>query len=239
MNRTIPIIVVTLTILFSTSLAYATSHNTSMFSDATRYADSNTYKNTNYSFSIQPPLNWVILNNLPTNMSGNAIVVFSNNDKTQYATFGIYHRYISQNVIDVINSHSDNDILATIDQEITSPSPDSKTKMYGGVVDRFNDGIRVTANSVTQYTVDNSTSFSENIFYYLNNGNQYTLALTSNPTNIDKNAQFFEDSANTFLVSQTNPVPEFPIALIILVAGMFSIILIFKTTGFARMIDRT
>ena len=239
MNRTIPIIAVTLTILFSTSLAYATSHNTSMFSDATRYADSNTYKNTNYSFSIQPPLNWVILNNLPTNMSGNAIVVFSNNDKTQYATFGIYHRSISQNVIDVINSHSDNDILATIDQEITSPSPDSKTKMYGGVVDRFNDGIRVTANSVTQYTVDNSTSFSENIFYYLNNGNQYTLALTSNPTNIDKNAQFFEDSANTFLVSQTNPVPEFPIALIILVAGMFSIILIFKTTGFARMIDRT
>ena len=238
MNKAIPIIAVTLTLLFSTSLAYATSHNTSMFSDATRYTGSNTYKNVNYSFSIQPPLNWTVLKNLPANMSGNAIVVFSNNDKTQYATFGIYHRYISQNVIDTINSHSDNDILATIDQEITSPSPDSKTKMYAGIVDRYNDGVRVAASSVTQYTIDNSTSFSENIFYYLNNGNQYTLALTSNPTSIDKNSQFFEDSANTFLVSQTNPVPEFPIALIILVVGMFSIILIFRTTGFARMTDR-
>ncbi|NHH98784.1 hypothetical protein DYY66_1930 [Candidatus Nitrosotalea sp. FS] len=106
-------------------------------------------------------------------------------------------------------------------------------------MDRFNDGVRVTANSVTQYTMDNSTSFSENIFYYLNNGNQYTLALTSNPAGIDKNSQFFEDSANTFLVTQTNPVPEFPIALTILVAGMFSIILIFRARGFAAMIDRT
>ena len=210
-----------------------------MFSDATKYADSNTYKNANYSFSIQPPLNWTILNNLPANMSGHAIVIFSNNDKKQYATFGIYHRHIAQNVIDAINSHSDNDILATIDQEITGPSPDSKTKMYAGVVDRFSDGVRVTASTVTQYTTDNSTSLSESIFYYLNNGNQYTLALTSNPASIDKNSQFFEDSANTFLVSQTNPVPEFPIVVVILVAGMFSIILIFRTKDFAGMIDRT
>ncbi|MDE1844034.1 MAG: hypothetical protein KGI10_01740 [Thaumarchaeota archaeon] len=233
MNKTILSIMMTVVvlILFSTSMAYATNHNTSIFSDATRYADSNTYKNTNYSFSIQPPLNWVIVNNLPLNMSNQAIVIFSNNDKSQLATFGIYHRHITQNVIDVINSHPDNDILATIDQEITSPTPDSQTKMYSGVVDRFNDGIRVSASSVTRYTADNSTSFSEDIFYYLNNGNQYTLALTSKPTNIDKNSQLFEDSANTFLVNQANPVPEFPIALITLVTGMFSIILIFRIKG--------
>ena len=233
MNKTILSIMLTtiVLILFSTNMAHATSHNTSIFSDALIHADSNTYKNTNYSFSIQPPPNWTILNNLPANMSGNVIVVFSNNDKKQFATFGIYHKYIAQNVIDAINSHADNDILATIDQEITSPSPDSQTKMYNGVVDRFNDGVRVSASSVTQYTADNSTSFSENIFYYLNNGNQYTLALTSNPANIDKNSQLFEDSANTFLVSQTNPVPEFPIALTILVTGMFSIILIFRIKG--------
>ena len=239
MNKTIPIVAVTLALLFSTGLAYATNHNTSMFSDATRYADSNTYKNANNSFSIQPPLNWVTLHNLPANVSGSAIVVFSNNDKTQYATFGIYHRHIAQNVIDAINGHSDNDVLATIDQELTSPSPDSKTKMYAGFVDRFNDGVRVSASSVTQYTIDNSTSFSENMYYYLNNGNQYTLILTSNPAGIDKNSQFFEDSANTFLVTQTNPVPEFPIALMILVVGMFSIILIFRARGFAGIIDRT
>ncbi|MDE1728446.1 MAG: hypothetical protein KGH81_04605, partial [Thaumarchaeota archaeon] len=69
---------------------------------------------------------------------------------------------------------------------------------------------------------------SENLIYFLDNGNQYTLDLTSNPDNIDKNSQLFEDSANTFLASQTNPVPEFPMALTILVIGMFSVIFIFR-----------
>lgn len=233
MNRTIRIItsVVMMLILFSTGTAYATNHNTSIFSDAFRHADSNMYKNINYSFSIQPPLNWGVLNNLPPSISKQAIVIFSNNDKSQLATFGIYHRHIEQNVIDTINSHPDNDILTTIAQEMTSPSTDSKTMIYNGVVDRFNDGVRVSISSATQYTADNSTSLNENIIYYLNNGNQYTLDLTSNPANIDKNSQLFEDSVSTFLVSQTNPVPEFPIALAILVTGMFSIILIFRING--------
>jgi len=217
--------VVIVLILLSTSSAYATNHNTSIFSDAQRYADSNTYKNANYSFSIQPPLNWIVLNNLPPNVSNHAIAIFSNNDKSQLATFGIYHRSIGQNVIDAIKAHSDNDVLATISQEMTIPSTDSKTIIYNGVVDRYNDGTRVAVSSATQYTADNSTSLSENIIYFLNNGNQYTLDLTSNQNTIDKNSQLFEDSVNTFLVSQTNPVPEFPIALIILIIAMFSIII--------------
>jgi hypothetical protein len=153
-------------------------------------------------------------------------VTFSNNIKSQLATFGIYHRYIDQNVIDAISNHTNNDILATIAQEMTVPSIDSKTIVYNGVVDRYNDGTRVTVSSATQYTADNSTSLSENIIYFLNNGNQYTLDLTSNSNTIDKNSQLFEESVNTFLVSQTNPVPEFPFTLIILIIAMFSIIFI-------------
>ncbi len=219
-------VVVIVLILCSTSSAYATKHDTSIFSDAQRFADSNTYKNDNYSFSIQPPLNWGILGNLPPNVSNQAIVIFSNNDKSQLATFGIYHRYIGQNVIDAINNHTDNDVLATISQEMSVPSPDSKTIVYNGIVDRYNDGTRVAVSSATQYTADNSTSMSENIIYFLDNGNQYTLDLTSNQDNIDKNSQLFEDSANTFLASQTSPVPEFPTSLVILIVGMFSIIFI-------------
>src|SRR5579863_10535778 len=215
-------------ILCFTNSAYATKYNTSIFSDAQKYADSNTYKNDNFSFSITPPINWGILSNLPSDVSKQAIVIFTNNDKSQLATFGIYHRYIGQNVIDALNNHTDNDILATINQEMTSPSPDSKTVMYNGVVDRYNDGTRVAISSATQYTADNSTSMSENVIYFLDDGNQYTLDLTSNSDNIDKNSQLFEDSANTFLVSQTSPVPEFPTSLSILIAGMFSIILIFR-----------
>ena len=213
-------------ILCSTNYAYATKHNTSIFSDAQRYADSNTYKNDNYSFSIQPPLNWDVLSNLPPNVSKQAIVIFSNNDKSQLATFGIYHRHIDQNVIDAINNHTDNDILATINQEMSGKNADSQTIVYNGIVDRYNDGTRVAVSSATQYSVDNSTSLSENIIYFLNNGNQYTLDLTSNSDNIDKNSQLFEDSANTFLANQASPVPEFPISLVILIIGMLSLIFI-------------
>lgn len=221
----IGIIVITL-ILFSANSAYATNHTTSIFSDAQRYADSNTYKNMNYGISIQPPLDWIELVNLPPSLSNHTIVTFSNNDKSQLATFGISHRVIGQNVIDALNSHSDNDILATIAQEMSIPSTDSKTVVYNGIVDRYTDGIRVSVSSGTQYTVDNSTSLSENIIYFLNNGNQYTLELTTSPNNMDKDSQLFEDSANTFLVTQTNPVPEFPFAFTILIISMVSIIVI-------------
>jgi predicted secreted protein with PEFG-CTERM motif len=224
-DKILPISIVAITlILFSTSSAYATNHNTSIFSDAQKYADSNTYKNVNYGISIQPPLNWIELTNLPPSLSNHTIVTFSNNDKSQLATFGISHRNIGQNVIDALNSHSDNDILSTIAQEMSIPSADSKTVVYNGIVDRYNDGIRVSVSSGTQYTADNSTSLSENIIYFLNNGNQYTLELTTSPSNIDKDSQLFEDSVNTFLASQTNPVPEFPTTMIILVIAMVSII---------------
>lgn len=213
-------------ILCSTNSAYATKHSTSIFSDAQKYSDSNTYKNDNYGFSIQPPPNWVILSNLPAYVSNQTIVTFSNNDKSQYATFGISHRHIEQNVIDAINNYSDKDILTSISQEMSIPNSDSKITVYNGIVDRYNDGTRVVVGWRTQYTADNSTSLNESVFYFLNNGNQYTIDLTSNPDYIDKNSQLFEDSVNTFLVSQTSPVPEFPTSLIILIAGMFSIILI-------------
>lgn len=222
-------------IIFSSSPAYATNHTSSIFADAQRHADSNIYKNANYSFSIQPPLNWIVLNNFPPNISKQAIVIFSNNDKSQLATFGIYHRYITPNIIDAINSHSDNDVLATIAQEISDNSTYSQTLVFNGVVDRYNDGVLVSISSATRYMADNSTSLSKSIIYFLDNGNQYTLELTSNADSIDKNSQLFEDSASTFLASQTNPVPEFPIALIALVIGMFSIILVSRTRSFGKI----
>ncbi|MDC8452654.1 MAG: hypothetical protein LV477_07060, partial [Candidatus Nitrosotalea sp.] len=145
MNKTILVIItISALVFFSTDLAYATNHNTSMFSGAQRYADSNSYKNANYSFSIQPPLNWIVLGNLPPSVANNAIVIFSNNDKSQLATFGIYHRYITPNVIEALDNHTDNDILATIAQEMTAGNNnESQTIVYNGIVDRYNDGVRV------------------------------------------------------------------------------------------------
>lgn len=212
--------------IVSSSPAFATDHSGSIFADAQRHADSNSYKNATYGFSIQPPLSWITLNNLPPDISKQSIVVFSNNDKSQFATFGIYHRNIGSNVIDALKSHSDNDVLATIAQEISVNSTDSKTIVFNGAIDRYSDGVKATISSATKYNVDNATSISENIIYFLDNGNQYTLDLTSNADSIDKNSQLFEDSASTFLVTQTNPVPEFPVAFAALVVGMFSIIIV-------------
>ena len=232
-------VIVTVLILVSTNSAYATNHDTSIFSDALNHADSNSYKDANHTFSIQPPPNWVVLNNLPANVSSNAIVVFSNNDHSHLATFGIYHKSISQNVINALNNHPDKDILATIAQEMTVKEPDSQTVVFNGGVDRYTDGIRVAVNSATQYRVDNSTIINENVIYFLNTGDQYTLDLTSNSDNFDKNSKLFEDSANSFLVSQTSPVPEFPVSLLILIIATLSIILIsrIKKLSYARMID--
>lgn len=231
MDKILPISAgIAILILISTHSAYATNHNdTSIFSESLKYADTNSYKDTNRTFSIQPPVNWNVLNNIPSSVSKQALAIFSNNDKTQLATFGIYHRHIDQNVIDALNNHSDNDVLATIAQEMSVQSTDSKTIVYNGVVDRYNDGIRVAISSATQYNIDNSTTLSENIFYFLNSGDQYILDLTSNPNNIDKNSQLFEDSANTFVVNQTSPVPEFYVASIILIIAMLSVVLIFRT----------
>jgi hypothetical protein len=213
-------------ILFSINPVYATNHDTSIFSDSINRTNSNPFKDVNHNFSIQPPPNWIILNNLPANVSSNAIVVFSNNDHNQLATFGIYHRSISQNVINLLNIHSEKDILTTMEQEMSTDGQEIQTVVLNGVVDKYTDGIRVAVNSVTQYKFDNSTSISENIIYFLNSGDQYTLSLTSNPSNFDKNSKLFENSANSFLVSQTSPIPEFSFSFIILVVSMFAVIFI-------------
>lgn len=234
MDKIFPIGIMAITLmLISTNSVYATNYNdTSIFSGALKHTGSNTYADASHTFSIQPPPNWVVLNNLPSNISNNALVVFSNNDKSQLATIGIYHRQIGQNIIDALNIHTDNDVLATISQEMqaTDQSADSQTIVYKGVVDRYNDGLRITFSSATKYTADNSTTLSENIIYFLNNGNQYTLDLTSNPNSIDRNSQLFEDAASTFLVNQANPIPEFPASVPILIITIFSVIL------FSRMI---
>ena len=212
--------------LFSFNPIYAINHDTSIFSDSIKNANSNSFKDVKYNFSIQPPLNWIVLNNLQANVSSNAIISFSNNDHNKLATFSIYHRTITQEVINLLNVHPEKDILTTVQQEMSSNGPEFQTIVLSGVVDKYTDGVRVAVNSATQYKSDNSTSIGENIIYFLNSGDQYTLSLTSNPGNFDTNSKLFETSANSFLVSQASPVPEFPLAFSVLAISMFSVIFI-------------
>ena len=191
-------------ILSYTNPAFATNHPTSIFSYSLSSGHSNTYSDAMHNFSITPPVDWNPVRNIPDKISNNTIAVFSNNDKNHLATLVIFYRPISQNITDAINKYSDKDIIYSVSQELSGNGQDSKTSVLKGAIDRYTDGVRVATITETNYTSDNSTSISENIMYFLNNGNQYTLILTSNPNDFNKNSVLFENSANSFLVNQTS-----------------------------------
>lgn len=221
-------------VALSTNTAHAMNYTGSIFSNAQRYADSNSYKNAEYGFSIQPPLNWGIAD-VPPNIANGTIVIFTNGDKSQLATFDIQHTNINQNITRSIINHSDNDVLSIVARTINSNSSDSSTSVTNGIVDRYSDGVRVVVSYTTHYTADDSTILSENVYYFLDNGNQYILEMASNPNSIQKNAQLFADSAETFLVTQASTVPEFPIVPAALAIGMILIITSARSGLFARL----
>jgi hypothetical protein len=234
MYKTLLLITLVIVAAVFTNSAYAMNYTSSIFSNAQRYADSNSYKNSEYGFSIQPPLNWGIAS-VPANISNGTIVIFTNGDKSQLSTFGIQHSFISQNITRSIINHSDNDIFSIVARTINSNSSDSSTSVLNGLVDRYSDGVRVAVSYTTHYTADDSTILSENVYYFLDNGNQYILEMASNPTNIQKNAQLFADSAETFLVNQPSAVPEFPIVPVALTVGMALIIASTRVGLFTRL----
>ncbi len=181
--------------------AYATNYSTSIFADSEKTADSNSYKNSEYHFSFQPPPNWKLLTNVPPDIASNAVTMFSDNKNNQLSTLVIFHRTISSQVIDAINSHSDNEVLNELVNEMTSKTQESQTDISKAGIERFLDGVRILTFSSTKYTSDNSTTYSANMIYYLNSGDQYTLVLTSNPERFDDDLNLFEKSIESFYVS--------------------------------------
>ena len=193
-----------LILMLSFNYAYATNYSTSIFTDSIKDADSNSYKNSEYHFSIQPPPNWKVLKNVPPDIAQNAITVFSDNNKGQIATFGIFHRSFSNQLLDAINSHSDKEILDDLTNEMTSKSQESKTDILKAGIERYSDGVRVLIFSSTTYSSDNSTSYSANMIYYLKSGDQYTLILTSSPKRFEQDLGLFSNSIETFYASPNN-----------------------------------
>ncbi|MEO9277831.1 MAG: hypothetical protein ABI340_08670 [Nitrososphaera sp.] len=193
-----------LILMLSFSYAYATNYSTSIFANSIKVADSNSYKNSEYHFSIQPPPNWKLLKNIPTDVSGSAIAMFSDNSKGQLATFVVFHRTISNQVLEAINSHTDKEVLDELTSEMTSKSQESQTNISKAGIERYSDGVRMLTFSSTTYSSDNSTSYSADMIYYLNTGDQYTLVLTSNSERFDQDLVLFGNSIDTFYVGPNN-----------------------------------
>ena len=99
--------------------------------------------------------------------------------------------------------------------------------------------------TLTQYPNDTINIQNEQLIFFLNDGREYTLRLTSNPQDFNQDQKYFEKSADTFYVAPNEnsthhetpiigpPVPEFgPFAGMIIVTSIIGVVIISKRFGF-------
>ena len=209
-----------------------------MFSKTLIYDQSNTYHDKTMNFSFTPPQNWNILN-VPASIPNKALVIFSNENHTGLATLAIFYKPISQQVVTVLGTFSDRDILSEIANELSYSGTDSQTKVLQSGLQRYQDGMVIKAVSLTQYPNDTANIQNEHLIFFLNDGREYTLLLTSNPQDFNQIQYYFETSADTFYVgpneksTQIGPigpsVPEFgPLTVMIIAISIIGVVIMSK-----------
>jgi hypothetical protein len=210
-----------------------------MFSRTLSYDQSNSYHDKTSNFSLSPPQNWIILN-VPPSMQSKALAIFSNHNHTGLATMAIFFKPISQQVVSALQTFSDREILSEISNELSYNGTDSKTRVLQLGLQRYQDGLLIKAVSITLYQNDSSNIQNENLIFYLNDGRQYTLLLTSKPQDFGQDQKFFESSADTLYVapndnftqtqvSKVGPtVPEFPFAIPIMLISISSMMVFYR-----------
>jgi hypothetical protein len=227
--------------------AFADSNSTKqipMFSKTLMYDQSNTFHDKTKNFSLSPPQNWTLLN-VPTSIPSKALVIFSNHNHTGLATLAIFYKPISQQVVSVLGTFSDRDILSEISNELSYNGTDSQTKVLQLGLQRYQDGIIIKAVSLSQYPNDTTNIQNEHLIFFLNDGREYTLLLTSKPQDFNQDQNYFETSADTFYVAPNEnstqigtskvgpPVPEFgPLAGMIIATSIIGAVIISKKFGF-------
>ena len=236
-------LIISISVNYTDVFAYSSNatKQTTLFSNTVEHAKSNTYQDETRYFSISPPQNWSILKNIPASIPNNALVTFSNNNHTGLATLQIYYKSIPKQVISVLDTYSDNDILSEISQELSYNGTDSQTNVLQEGISRYKDGTLVKAVSVTEYQNDPNTIQNEHLIFFLNDGREYTLVLTSKLQDFHQNQIYFETSANTFYVASMEnstqtynlsppPVPEFgSLAGMIIVISIIGVVIISRS----------
>lgn len=195
--------------------------------------ESNIYNDTIHNFSILPPDGWSAIETQSN--ESNALVTFSNQNQQSLANFVIYYGHVNP-IPQAIVALPDDEIL----NESTSKLFDtSQFTILQKNIERFSDGFIIqTILEPKQSTQD--TPLSEWILFWLNDGRQYFLILTSSQNNFDQNRAAFERSAATFYVGneksnvQIGPaVPEFgPATIIVFTVMIFSMMFILKIRKF-------
>ena len=197
--------------------------------------ESNIYNDTIHNFSILPPDGWSVTSQ--SNDTSNALVTFSNQNPQSLANFGIY--YGRENPIpQAIIALPDDEILNQTEYKLFDMS---QFAIIQKNIERFSDGFVIQAMLEPKQHTQN-TPISEWFLFWLDDGRQYFLILTSSQNNFDQNQAAFERSAYTFYVgnekTSTTPevvpsVPEFgPATIIVFTITIFSTMILLKTRKF-------
>lgn len=195
-----------------------------MFSNSLDYDKFNSYRDSNNSFSITPPVNWV-----SKSTTGNTLASFWNVDNQHPAFLNI-----AQNSVEPVDFSlmTDQQILDGYINSFTNNNSDMHYIISGKNLYHYSDGIKIIV--ITTSTSDQGISTKgEIITYWLKNGNQYLVAYGSKLNDFDQYLPAAQRSIDTFYVStgnlhnpsQQSSVPEFgPIVGMIITISIIGVI---------------
>jgi len=191
-------------------------------------AKSNIYNDTVHNFSIQPPDGWIVENQ--SNDTSSALVSFSNQNPQSFANFDIYYGHVNP-IPQAIIALPDDEILNKSTSKLFDTS---QFTILQKNIERFSDGFVIQTILEPKKNTQN-TPISEWILFWLNDGRQYFLILTSSQNNFGQNQIAFERSAYTFYVGnqKVSAVPEFgPVTISVFSIIMFSAVIFLRTRKF-------
>ncbi len=184
----------------------------------------NIYNDTAHNFSILPADGWQVQSQ--SNDTNNALVIFSNQNPQRLANFGIY--YSHQNPIPQAIFALPNDQI--LNQVVAKLFDTSQFDILQKNIERFSDGFVVQVISEPKQNTQN-TPISEWFLFWLDDGRQYFLILTSSQNGFSQNEAEFERSVYTFYVGpqKVPAVPEFgPIAILVFTVTLSATLVLMK-----------
>lgn len=191
--------------------------------------ETNIYNDTINNFSILPPDGWSAVES-QSNDTTKPLVTFSNQNPQSLANFGIY--YGRENPIpQAVISLPDDEILNQTTSKLFDPT---QFTIIQKNIERFSDGFVFQVISEPKQNNQN-TPISEWFLFWLDDGRQYYLILTSSQNSFAQNQAAFERSAYTFYVGNEKipTVPEFgPVTIIIFTVMISSTLILLKTRKF-------
>lgn len=176
----------------------------------------NIYNDSFHNFSITPPDRWQVQS--LSNGTNGPLVEFSNQNPSSLATLEV--DYAKQEPISqTVFTFSDDQILNGIVSKLFDPTQETILQKN---IERFSDGFVIQVVFEPKQTTQN-TPINEWFLFWLTDGRQYFLILTSSQNGFNQNAAEFEKAAFTFYVSpqKVPSVPEFgPLATLVFVATL-------------------